>query len=310
MPIVPNRKSWYGRMVRWQGAKEARPSVHLSKYCLFRKSRGRTPGPHVLGFLARPSYVMERGRPVAMVRNTFPSLACLRPRKYITSEFPVVFVFSLFPPWLTMQSTLGKRKREPSTTKPEKSKPIRDRELAEYIISLKTVAMVSCTHCINNGVECYYSREQSVSCAECILKHRKCDGSFSLEELRKVGELKKAEQKKRRVKLQEAAKLRAALVASQRALLEAQQASLKAQEALAAAEEEQAGIDESIAELDDRTERMLKREMLALGVFDRVSDEQEVALGDGDMSWLDHNFHVQQVDWASMWPQEGSLGSS
>ena len=83
-------------MVRWQGAKEAQPSAHLSKYCFFRKSRDGTLGPHVLGFLARPSYITERGRPVAMVRNTFPSLVCLRPRKYITSEFPVVFVFSPF----------------------------------------------------------------------------------------------------------------------------------------------------------------------------------------------------------------------
>ncbi|KAK5087301.1 hypothetical protein LTR70_007244 [Exophiala xenobiotica] len=163
-----------------------------------------------------------------MVRNTFPSLACLRPRKYIT------------------------------------------------------IAIVSCTYCINNGVECYYSREQSVSCAECILKHRKCDGSFSLEELRKVEELKKAKRTKRRQKLSEISKLRKAM--------------LEAQKALAEAEEEQVSIEESIAELDDRTERILKRKILALGVFNRVSDEQEVALGDSDMSWLDHNFHVQQVD--------------
>jgi len=39
-------------------------------YCLFGKSRDRELSPHVLGFLARPSYIPERGRPVAMVRNT------------------------------------------------------------------------------------------------------------------------------------------------------------------------------------------------------------------------------------------------
>jgi hypothetical protein len=175
-----------------------------------------------------------------------------------------------------MQSVLGKRKRNPSSSIPDPSKPYRYQAVAEYIISLQTKAMVSCTQCINNGVECYYSREQSVKCAECILKHRKCDGTFSLEELRKVGELKKTEQKKRRQKLGQIAKLRAAL---------------------AEAENEQHQIEESLAELDDRTDRMLKREMLALGVFDKLPDEQEIALGDGDMSWFDEGLHMHQIDW-------------
>jgi len=192
-----------------------------------------------------------------------------------------------------MEQVLGKRKREPSSTKPSRSKADRDRELAEYIISLQILAMVSCTHCVNAGVECYYSREQSVSCAECILKHRKCDGSFSLEELRKVGELKKAEQKKRRQKLLEISKLRKAM--------------LEAQKALAEAEEEQAGIEESIADLDDRTDRMLKREMLALGVFDRLPEEQEVVLGDNDFSWLDAGPATQQVDLGFLFSGQESL---
>lgn len=188
-----------------------------------------------------------------------------------------------------MQSVLGKRKREVSSTKPEKSRADRDKQLAEFIVSLGIEAMVSCTQCLNAGVTCYYAREQSVKCAECIAKHRNCDGTFSVDELRKIGELKKSEQKKRRQKLLEISKLRAAL---------------------AQLETEQHSLEESIADLDDRTERMLKREMLALGVFDKLPDEQEIALGDVDMSWLDHGLNVQQIDWESVLGAPESTGGA
>ena len=199
----------------------------------------------------------------------------------------------LFPPsWLIMQSALGKRKRQSS--KPEKSRSERHRELGEYIVSLGVRAMVSCTHCINAGVECYYVREESVSCAECLMKHRKCDGTFSLEELRKVGDQKKLEQKRRRQKLAEVAKLRKAMIDAQRALAEA--------------EEEQHSIEETLAELDDRTERMLKREMQALGVLNSLPEQEEIALGDSSLSWLDHGFMVEQVNWEDVF--SGGVGPS
>lgn len=49
---------------------------------------------------------------------------------------------------------------------------------------------------------------------ECITKHRNCDRTFSVEELRRISELKKTEQKKRRIKLLKISKLRAALITS------------------------------------------------------------------------------------------------
>lgn len=68
-----------------------------------------------------------------------------------------------------------------------KSKTERHKELGEFIISLDIIAIVSYIPCLNAGVVCYYAREASVSYTECLLKHRNCDSTFSLEELRKVG---------------------------------------------------------------------------------------------------------------------------
>lgn len=171
-----------------------------------------------------------------------------------------------------MQQILGRRKR---SSVPTRSKSDRDKALAEGIRAIGVIAIVSYTQCIAASAEYYYNRDQSVSCTECIEKHRKCDGTFSLQELRKAAELKKVEHQKRRRKLQEIAKLRAAL---------------------AAAESEQVDIKESIAELDDRTARILNRKILALGVLDRLPKNREVALGDGDFSWLDTAPVVQQVN--------------
>jgi len=126
------------------------------------------------------------------------------------------------------------------------------------------------------------------------MKHRKCDGTFSLEELRKVGDQKKLEQKRRRQKLAEVAKLRKAMIDAQRALAEA--------------EEEQHSIEETLAELDDRTERMLKREMQALGVLNSLPEQEEIALGDSSLSWLDHGFMVEQVNWEDVF--SGGVGPS
>jgi hypothetical protein len=60
--------------------------------------------------------------------------------------------------------------------------------------------MVSCTQCINHGVECHYVKE-SVSCTECVLKHRTCDITVALEESPGSGELgKEKERQKERQK--------------------------------------------------------------------------------------------------------------
>lgn len=218
-----------------------------------------------------------------MTRNTFPSLACLRPRKYITGASPIPVPLSL--PWLTMQQILGKRKR---TTKPERPKSARNDELADAIKSSGIVAMVSCTACVNNGVECYYDREQSVKCAECVRHQRKCDGSFSLQEFRKVGDQKKSIKEKSQRKRREIAKLRKALVAL---------------------EDEDNDLQEELARLDDISSRMLKREMQALGVFEQLDPEQEIAMAADHFSDWPLIPENEPVDWDQMLVLQESLGS-
>ena len=125
--------------------------------------------------------------------------------------------------------------------------------------------MVSCTQCINHGVVCYYDKAQSVKCAACLRHQRKCDGSFSVEELRRVSEQKKQLQSKVREKRHQLQKLR---------------------QALADAENETNSLDESIVMLEDIANRMLRHKIMALGAFNNVvamsGSEQEVALAEPD----------------------------
>jgi len=74
--------------------------------------------------------------------------------------------------------------------------------------------------------------------------------------LRLVAEEKERVKKQRREKARKLAELREALV--------------RAQQALAAVEMETFKLDETIAALEDRSSRMLRREMLALGVLDEL----------------------------------------
>ena len=145
--------------------------------------------------------------------------------------------------------------------------------------------MVSCTACVENGVECWYDRRQSVKCHECVSHpHRKCDGSFTLEEFRKVGELKKLEQRKRREKARQVSNLRKTLLVARRALADAQEALALAEGELVGAEEECSSLDETIAALDEKSERMLKRKIQVLSVFKSLPDKQEITLGEADIS--------------------------
>jgi hypothetical protein len=161
------------------------------------------------------------------------------------------------------------------SSKPVKSWRERRAEIAESISVEENIAMVACSECVSNGVVCYYDREQSVKCAECLKHQRNCDGTFSLEEFRKVGEQKKQLQSKSRLKRREIQRLR-------RALLEA--------------EEQDSDIQESLAALERKSSDMLKREMQALGVFNSVGSEQEVALSEPDFIWTDIP-HAETVDW-------------
>jgi len=162
------------------------------------------------------------------------------------------------------------RVRKTKPKPPKSSKPVvpwqqRQNEVADYIEFVeKTRAMVACTECANNGDVCYYSREQSVKCAACLRHRRECDGTFSVEELRKIGEQKKQLSAKSRAKRREIARLR---------------------KTLASLEEDDADLQDSLAKLDEVSSNMLKREMQALGAFDRLPASDEVALSEPDFIW-------------------------
>lgn len=123
----------------------------------------------------------------------------------------------------------------------------------------KNLAMVACTNCVNAKSLCYYDRERSKKCAECLRHQRECDGTFSLEEFRKVGEQKKEAEAVVLEKERTIARMR-------RALVEAEEEGLKAKEWL--------------AHLSDVSSRMIQREMMALGVFEEIPPDRSIALGE------------------------------
>lgn len=186
--------------------------------------------------------------------------------------------------------------RPSGVKKVRSSKPVRDWhirrvEIADLLSSdPDNEAMVSCTECINHDVVCYYDREQSVSCAECLRHQRKCDGTFSVEEFRKVGEQKKQLISKSRLKRREIARLR---------------------KTLAALEESDADIQDSLAALEDKSSRMLRREMQALGVFESVIDssgaDREVALSEPEFVF-DGQFVTDSIDWEQVLEPAGGTG--
>ena len=55
-------------------------------------------------------------------------------------------------------------------------------ELTDSISVKENIVMVACSECVNNGVVCYYDREQSVLCAACLRYQRTCDGTFLIKE--------------------------------------------------------------------------------------------------------------------------------
>jgi hypothetical protein len=120
------------------------------------------------------------------------------------------------------------------------------------------LAMVACTSCVNTGSLCYYDRERSRKCAECLRHQRDCDGTFSLEEFRKVGEQKKE---------------------AEAILLEKERAITQMRRALVEAEEEGLKAKEWLAHLSNVSSRMIQREMMALGVFEELPQDSSVALG-------------------------------
>ena len=95
-----------------------------------------------------------------------------------------------------MQSfRVAKPARKIKSSKPRPSGPKRSIATAEAIeSSFDNIAMVAYSSCVEEGVLCYYNREQSVSCSECLRRRRKCDGTFSTEEYRELSRLQKSKE--------------------------------------------------------------------------------------------------------------------
>jgi hypothetical protein len=175
-------------------------------------------------------------------------------------------------------------------------------EIADSIASdPDNKAMVACSACVEHDSVCYYDREQSVKCAECLRYQRDCDGTFAMEEYRKTSEHKKQLQSKSRLKRREIARLR---------------------KVLAEAEEVDNRLQDTIAMLEEKTSRMLKREMLALGVLDSVQPEEALertatevpstpeprVAGDFSEFVLEGMPITDSIDWDSVWLSEPPAG--
>ena len=201
---------------------------------------------------------------------------------------------SLSSSWLTMQRfSLKKRK----SSKPLKEDPARLQDLADGIESdPNNEAMVKCSECVRHNKPCYYDREQSVKCSECLRHQRKCDGTFSLEEYRKVGAEKRRVTEGVRRKHKEMARLR-------RVMVEARHALLAAEGELAAVEEDNVKLEEDLSVLEDKSNKMLQRELLALGVLNSFEVSQEVAPADPAAVWGDLPV-TEQVDWSAVFGME------
>lgn len=186
-----------------------------------------------------------------------------------------------------MQTFRIQKPKPRKSSKPVRSWNDRRNEIADSIESdPDNAAMVACTECVNHNVVCYYDREQSVKCAACLRHQRNCDGTFSMEEFRKVGEQKKRLREKSRQKRKDIRRTRERRVLAHGAFLEAQLALARADADLLAEEAADEKFNDDLAALEDASDRMLKREMQALGVFAEISADRgvdhEVALASPD----------------------------
>ena len=164
------------------------------------------------------------------------------------------------------------------SSKPSKSWNERCIELAESIAVVQNIAMVACSECVGHNVVCYYSREQSVKCAECLRHQRNCDGTFSLEEFRKVHEERKSLERKSREKRREIARLR---------------------RALADLENEDSEAQDDLARLEEVSNRMLKREMIALGVLDDLPQNSDISVESDGVNWSEVPLN-DTIDWSAV----------
>jgi len=192
----------------------------------------------------------------------------------------------------------------PHRRHPKQSSTQRRLNLALAIELEQSVAMVACSNCANSGELCYFSKELSTKCSCCLKKNVDCDGSFSLEEFRKVFEQKKRLRLKSRAKRREINRLREKRVLAYGALIEAQQAVLSLDQEISSFEESDEKFNEDLSKLEDKSRGMLRREMMALGVLEDQPEDEEVALADPNV-WPEPS----DVDWSSLLDSVGGISS-
>jgi hypothetical protein len=67
-----------------------------------------------------------------------------------------------------MQSFRASKTKSRKTSKPRPNKTARLNEAVDAISVKENEAIVSCTEYVKHNKTCYYDREQSVKCAECL----------------------------------------------------------------------------------------------------------------------------------------------
>jgi len=113
-----------------------------------------------------------------------------------------------------------------------------------------------------------------------------------MEEFRKVGEHRKVLEVESLEKGRRLQELR-------RKLLDARRALLEVESCFALAEEEDLKIREELRLVKEKSDKMLKREMQALGVFDELSVDKEIALAEPVLSWQEVPV-TASMDWAQV----------
>jgi hypothetical protein len=197
-----------------------------------------------------------------------------------------------------MQSFRVEKTTNRKSSKPAKSWNIRRHEIADALSSSDdNIAMVACSECVDSNSVCYYDREQSVKCAECLRHQRECDGTFSLEEFRKVGVQKKRFETKAREHRLEVARRKKKVIEARKARMEADAVLAAAESSAADAELEETQFQDEVARLNELSHCLLRREMLALGVMEPLDNEQEVALAEPDFVWAGAPV-TDSIDWS------------
>lgn len=115
----------------------------------------------------------------------------------------------------------------------------------------------------------------------------------------RVGRQKKEALARRRIRSRHLSMSRQALLKARATAEKAKLALEEAEGSFAESEEHLSKVDEEISRLDLESDRMIRREALALGVIDSLDDEEEVVFAESeeDLSWLDDPA-LACIDWS------------